>query len=60
MIYHFGKGEDRDLELAQIYYERAMKEESKALAPVYLLSLFGKWQRLDLVDTVRRFFGEGD
>ena len=56
MIHHFGKGVDVDLEMAQIYYEKAMKEESQALTPVYLLSLYGKWQKLDIVDTLRRFF----
>jgi hypothetical protein len=35
-----------------------MKEDSKALAPVYLLSLYGKWQKLDMIDTMRRFFGD--
>lgn len=28
MMYHFGKGMDTDLELAQVYYEKAMKEDS--------------------------------
>eukprot|EP00347_Sterkiella_histriomuscorum_P014767 403359608 len=55
MVHHFGMGLEVDLEMAQIYYEKAMKEESQALTPVYLLSLYGKWQKLDMVDTVRKF-----
>lgn len=58
MIYHFGKGTGQDLELAQTYYERAMKVDSKALAPVYMLSLYGKWQKLDIVDTMIKFAGD--
>ena len=45
--------------MAQIYYERAMRESGKILAPVYLLSLYGKWQRLNLSDTMWRFLGVG-
>ncbi len=56
MIHHFGKGVDVDLEVAQIYYEKAMKEESQAMTPVYILSLYGKWQRLDVLDTLKKFF----
>lgn len=55
MIHHFGKGTEVDLEMAQIYYEKAMKEDSSALTPVYLLSLYGKWQKLDIIDTLRKF-----
>ena len=32
-----------------------MKEESKALAPVYLLSLYGKWEKLDMIETMKKF-----
>lgn len=28
MMHHFGKGVELDLEMAQIYYERAMMEQS--------------------------------
>jgi hypothetical protein len=33
-----------------------MKEESSALTPVYLMSLYGKWQNLNLVETLSNFF----
>jgi hypothetical protein len=38
--------------MAQIYYERALKEESQAVTPVYLLSIYGKWQRLNFGKTL--------
>ncbi|CDW82044.1 protein sel-1 homolog 1-like [Stylonychia lemnae] len=55
IIHHFGMGVEIDLEMAQIYYDKAMKEESQALTPVYLLSLYGKWQKLDMLDTIKKF-----
>ena len=45
--------------MAQHYYERAMKEDSHALAPVYMLSLYGKWQKLNIIDTMKRFVTDG-
>jgi TPR repeat protein len=30
MMHHFGLGTPIDLDMAQIYYEKAMKEESQA------------------------------
>jgi len=44
------------LEMAQVYYDKAMKEDSSALTPVYMLSLYGKWQKLDIGDTMKKFF----
>ena len=56
MIHHFGKGVEIDLEMAQTYYEKAMKEDSQSITPVYLLSLYSKWQKLDIIDTIQKFF----
>jgi hypothetical protein len=36
----------------------ALKEKSSVSAPVYLMSLYSKWQRLDVVDTVKTFVTE--
>ena len=44
--------------MAQVYYEMALKEKSSVSAPVYLMSLYSKWQRLDVVDTVKTFVTE--
>ena len=51
-----GKGVEIDLEMAQTYYEKAMKEDSQSITPVYLLSLYSKWQKLDIIDTIQKFF----
>ena len=58
MMHHFGLGTPVDLDMAQIYYEKAMKEDSSSsyTTPVYLLNLYSKWQRLDIVDTLSKFF----
>jgi hypothetical protein len=62
MMHHFGLGTPIDLDMAQIYYEKAMKEESSQdsgssfITPVYILNLYSKWQRLDIVDTLKKFF----
>lgn len=34
-----------------------MKEDSTAYIPVYLMSLYIKWQNLDLIETLKKFFG---
>jgi hypothetical protein len=49
---------DVDHDLAQVYYEKALKEKTSVSAPVYLMSLYSKWQRLDVVHTVRSFVTE--
>lgn len=36
-----------------------MHEESQALTPVYLLSLYGKWQKLNMIETMKKFIGDG-
>ena len=59
MIHHFGLGTEVDLDMAQIYYDKAMKEEtgsSTYMTPVYLLNLYSKWQKLDILETLSRFF----
>ncbi|TNV71911.1 hypothetical protein FGO68_gene1347 [Halteria grandinella] len=65
MMHHFGLGTPIDLDMAQIYYDKAMKEEaststhtgsSSYMTPIYLLNLYSKWQRLDIIETVQRFF----
>jgi TPR repeat protein len=46
MMHHFGLGTEVDLDMAQIYYDKAMKEEtgsSTYMTPVYLLNLYSKW-----------------
>jgi len=60
MMHHFGLGTPVDLDMAQIYYDKAMKEEastqhtgsSSYMTPIYLLNLYSKWQRLDIIETV--------
>jgi TPR repeat protein len=60
MMYQFGQGGVVEInhDLAQIFYEKALKEKTSVSAPVYLLSLYSKWQRLEIVDTVKSFFSE--
>lgn len=60
MIHQFGDGGvvDIDHDLAQLYYEKAMKENSSVQAPVYMMSLYSKWQRLDVQDTLVDFVVE--
>ena len=59
MMHHFGLGTPIDLDMAQIYYDKAMKEEapggtgsSSYMTPVYLLNLYSKWQKLDIMETL--------
>lgn len=58
MMHHFGLGTSIDLDMAQIYYDKAMKEDTSAsyMTPVYLLNLYSKWQKIDLAETLSRFF----
>ena len=58
MMHHFGLGTPVDLDMAQIYYEKAMKEDASSsyTTPVYLLNLYSKWQKLDIIDTLSKFF----
>ena len=58
MMHHFGLGTPIDLDMAQIYYEKAMKEDASSsyTTPVYLLNLYSKWQKLDIIDTLSKFF----
>lgn len=65
MMHHFGLGTPIDLDMAQIYYDKAMKEEASTtthtgsgsyMTPIYLLNLYSKWQRLDIIETLQRFF----
>lgn len=60
MMYQFGEGGvvEVDHDLAQVYYEKALREKSSVSAPVYLMSLYSKWQRLDVVHTVKNFVSE--
>ena len=44
-----------DNNLAQMYYERALREETSATAPVYLMYLYSRWQRLDVTTTFTTF-----
>jgi len=32
-----------DHDLAQKYYEKALREETSAMAPVYLMNLYSRW-----------------
>ena len=41
-----------DLNQAQKFYQLALKEESRAQAPVYLLYLYSKWQSVDLYESI--------
>lgn len=41
-----------DLNQAQRFYQLALKEESRAQAPVYLLYLYSKWQSVDLYESI--------
>lgn len=45
MIYQFGYDQvvDIDHDLAQLYYEKALKEHSTVQVPVYMMSLYSKW-----------------
>ena len=43
-----------DLNQAQKFYQLALKEESRAQAPVYLLYLYSKWQSVDLYESIVR------
>ena len=62
MMHHFGQGIPVDLDMAQLYYDKAMKEETSSssssgyMTPVYLLNLYSKWQRLDILETLSKFF----
>ena len=60
MIHQFGDGGvvDIDHDMAQVYYDKALKEQSSVQVPVYLMSLYSKWQRLDLADTMTDFVVE--
>ena len=41
-----------DLNQAQKFYQKALREEGKAQAPVYLLYLYSKWQSIDLYQSI--------
>lgn len=62
MMHHFGQGMPVDLDMAQLYYDKAMKEETTStsssgyMTPVYLLNLYSKWQKLDILETISKFF----
>ena len=62
MMHHFGQGIPVDLDMAQLYYDKAMKEETSStsssgyMTPVYLLNLYSKWQKLDILETISKFF----
>lgn len=60
MIHQFGDGGvvDVDHDLAQLYYEKAMKENSSVQVPVYMMSLYSRWQRLDVSNTLEDFVVE--
>lgn len=59
MMQQFGEGGvELDHDLANHYYEKALREKSSALAPIYIMSLYSRWQRLNLVETVFSFFKE--
>ena len=60
MMFQFGDdgvvGIDHDM--AQVYYGKALREKSSLIAPVYLMSLYSNWQRLDVIDNVKSFVTE--
>ena len=60
MIHQFGDGGvvDIDHDLAQLYYDKALKESSSVQVPVYMMSLYSKWQRLDVEATLTDFVVE--
>ena len=41
-----------DLQQAQKFYQQALREQSKAQTPVYLLYLYSKWQSIDLYQSI--------
>lgn len=41
-----------DLKQAQAFYQKALKEESNARTPVYILYMYSKWQSIDLYETI--------
>jgi hypothetical protein len=47
-----------DHDKAQSFYEKALKEKSSVSAPIYIMSLYSRWQRLDVVDTLKTFVTE--
>ena len=55
---HLGQAQESDhvikidLTQAQKFYQQALKEESKAQAPVYLLYVYSKWQSIDLYESL--------
>ena len=57
MIHQFGDDGvlEVDHEMAQLYYEKAMSEKSSVQAPVYLMSLYSKWQRLNAMEIMLDF-----
>ena len=60
MMHQFGDGGvlEVDHDMAQLYYDKALKEQSSVHAPAYLMTLYSKWQRLNVLDTMHRFVYE--
>ena len=60
MMHQFGEGGvvEVDHDLAQLYYEKALREKSSVSAPVYLMNLYSRWQRLNVIETVKSFVTE--
>ena len=45
MMYQFGWGSEKNLEIANSYYDRLLQDsKSTTFAPVYLLSLMSRWE----------------
>ena len=60
MMHQFGDGGvlDIDHDMAQLYYDKALKAHSTVVAPAYIMTLYSKWQRLNVLDTVGEFVYE--
>jgi len=44
-----------DNDLAQVYYDRALRENTAERAPVYLMSFYNRWQSLNVLNTINNF-----
>lgn len=62
MIYQFGDAIDDkvkvDFDMAQQYYDKALNEKTADKAPVYLISLYNRWQSLNVTNTFWGFAAE--
>lgn len=61
MIHQFGKEEEKikvDHDIAQIYYDRALREDKTERVPVYIMSFYNRWQSLNVISTLNDFARE--